>query len=372
MDKAAEKSNSSEEKLKAYLRKTPSILIALVSAVVTIVSVMIGYAGRLSNIAFLKYWNIDEIYATIETKNVAYLVINSIIWTIAVLISSAIIESSFVNHYHYSTFARYAKKQIKAFSKAYNERKNQLTSVEKMFWNHKKATSEDFEIWKGIESVQNELIEQEQLLKSLRKGNRRELWTWRKILLAHYALAEIILFFALWLSTTAITASENFTVLLSSLFSLLFSTFWAYCTTKNQRSSIKSSITQIISGKDETDFFKQLEKMNELENKQYEKNRSFFDFDFKLAIVLIIALLMMVLTLRPLFSYMSAASQKEFEVLIAGDSSEAVIFHSEDTYILEKAEINENIITIDTAKQRILKTNDIAFEKMTFDTVVKK
>ena len=112
--------------------------------------------------------------------------------------------------------------------------------------------------------------------------------------------------------------------------------------------------------------------MNELENEQYEKNRSFFDFDFKLAIVLIIALLMMVLTLRPLFSYMSAASQKEFEVLIAGDSSEAVIFHSEDTYILEKAEINENIITIDTTKQRILKTNDIAFEKMTFDTVVKK
>ena len=39
---------------------------------------------------------------------------------------------------------------------------------------------------------------------------------------------------------------------------------------------------------------------------------------------------------------------------------------------LSAIEINENAITINTAKQRILKTNDIAFEKMTFDTVVKK
>ena len=43
-----------------------------------------------------------------------------------------------------------------------------------------------------------------------------------------------------------------------------------------------------------------------------------------------------------------------------------------DTYILEEAKIDENTIVIDTSKQRILKTDDISFEKRTFDFVVKK
>lgn len=74
----------------------------------------------------------------------------------------------------------------------------------------------------------------------------------------------------------------------------------------------------------------------------------------------------------PLDGYATAVSKKTFYIFTNENQNEAIIFHSEDTYILEKAEINENIITIDTTKQRILKTNDIAFEKMTFDTVVKK
>ena len=40
--------------------------------------------------------------------------------------------------------------------------------------------------------------------------------------------------------------------------------------------------------------------------------------------------------------------------------------------ILEEAKIDENTIVIDTSKQRILKTDDISFEKKTFESVVKK
>ena len=68
MENVSENMNSKKDEFKLYLRKNPSILIALVSAAVTIISVIIGYAGRLSNIAYLKYWNIDELYAALETK----------------------------------------------------------------------------------------------------------------------------------------------------------------------------------------------------------------------------------------------------------------------------------------------------------------
>ncbi len=33
---------------------------------------------------YLKYWNIDELYAALETKNIIYLAVNSIAWVIAV------------------------------------------------------------------------------------------------------------------------------------------------------------------------------------------------------------------------------------------------------------------------------------------------
>lgn len=372
MENVSENMNSKKDEFKLYLRKNPSILIALVSAAVTIISVIIGYAGRLSNIAYLKYWNIDELYAALETKNIIYLVVNSIAWVIAVSFTSTIIESAFVKHYHYSIFARYAKKQIKAFLKAYSARKKQLASIEKMFWNHKKSTAEDFEIWEGIETTQKGLNEQEQLLKTLIKGNRRELWVWRGILFVHYAAAELILFITMWLSKTAITASENFVAFLLSICSLLVSSILAYWRTRNQRKSISESADKIIAGKDGLDFFEQIEKMKQLESEQYEKNQQSFKFDFTSVLLIGIILLLMVLILMPLDGYTTAVSKKTFYIFTNEGQNEAIIFHSEDTYILEDAEINENAITINTAKQRILKTNDIAFEKMTFDTVVKK
>lgn len=372
MEEVNEKTSLSEEKIKEYLKKTPAVLIALVSACVTVMSVIIGYAGRLSNVAYLKYWNVDELYAALETKNIVYLVVDSIAWIIAVSLTSTIIESAFVKHYHYSTFARYGKRQIRAFLKAHSSRKKQLASIEKMFWNHKKSTAEDFEIWEGIETTQKGLNEQEQLLKSLIKGNRRELWVWRGIFFAHYAAAELILFITMWLSKAAITASENFVAFLLSICSLLVSSILAYWRTRNQRKSISESTDKIIAGKDELDFFEQIEKMKQLESEQYEKNQQSFKFDFTSVLLLGIILLLMVLILMPLDGYTTAVSKKTFYIFTNEGKNEAIIFHSEDTYVLEDAEINENAITINTARQRILKTNDIAFEKMTFDTVVKK
>ena len=112
--------------------------------------------------------------------------------------------------------------------------------------------------------------------------------------------------------------------------------------------------------------------MKQLESEQYEKNQQSFKFDFTSVLLLGIILLLMVLILMPLDGYTTAVSKKTFYIFTNENQNEAIIFHSEDTYILEKAEINEKSITINTSKQRIMKTTDITFEKMTFDTVVKK
>ena len=63
-----------------YLKKNPSVAIAVVSAAITIMSILSSYAGRLANITFLKYWGIDSSYAGLEKENVLYRVVNSAIW----------------------------------------------------------------------------------------------------------------------------------------------------------------------------------------------------------------------------------------------------------------------------------------------------
>ena len=79
-----------------------------------------------------------------------------------------------------------------------------------------------------------------------------------------------------------------------------------------------------------------------------------------------------ILISMPVEGYFNARLSQTFLIITENERIEAVLFHGGDTYILEEAKIDENTIVIDTSKQRILKTDDISFEKRTFDFVVKK
>ena len=372
MEEVNEKTSLSEEKIKEYLKKTPTVLIAVVSAIVTVMSVIIGYAGRLSNVAYLKYWNVDELYATLETKNVAYLAVNSVMWMVAITIANGIAERAVANYYHYSVVERYIQKQIGVCLKIYKSSEKQVVLIEKDFWSNKHATEKDFFLWKKIASIKEDLKLQRQALKELKYENRHNIWRWKKALIIDSVAAEAILFFTAWLSFTVVSLTELTSITLLSFLQLALAFFYSYENTKNQREALRKHSQESVFAKENLRLSERIKKLKKSESEQYEKNRGHFKVDFKSVILLVLATIVAVLFVMPLAGFLSAKSQRRFKILPHETTNEIVVFHNEDTYILEEAKINENTITINTAKQRILKTNDIAFEKMTFDTVVKK
>ena len=52
-----------------YLRKNPSLIIAVVSAIVTLTSAIMSFSCRLATVTFLRYWNIDTLYAAYNVPN---------------------------------------------------------------------------------------------------------------------------------------------------------------------------------------------------------------------------------------------------------------------------------------------------------------
>ena len=150
--------------------------------------------GRLSNVAYLKYWNVDELYATLETKNVAYLAVNSVMWMVAITIANGIAERAVANYYHYSVVERYIQKQIGVCLKIYKSSEKQAVLIEKDFWSNKHSTEKDFFLWKRIASVKEDLKLQRQALKELKYENRHNIWRWKKALIIDSVVAEAILF----------------------------------------------------------------------------------------------------------------------------------------------------------------------------------
>lgn len=61
--------------------------------------------------------------------------------------------------------------------------------------------------------------------------------------------------------------------------------------------------------------------------------------------------------------------QKVFPIYQEDESAYAIIYHSKNTFYMDKVEWVDDTITVDVSKQRIITVNDISYEKRTFDNV---
>ena len=64
-------------------------------------------------------------------------------------------------------------------------------------------------------------------------------------------------------------------------------------------------------------------------------------------------------------------TKKEFQITNIDGIQYAIVYYSDNTYYLTKADIDEETLTIYTEEQRIISTSDISFSVQTFDKVMK-
>lgn len=366
-----------EKRAWKYLRKNPSLIIAVVSAIVTLTSAIMSFSCRLATVTFLRYWNIDTLYAAYKVPNLGSIFAISFIFLLCGTISMFVVKNTVSKFIHNTTTGRCCNQVFRILSHRINKEDKELKSMYAEFWNDKRASADDRVHLARLDARRMSIYLQKELIQKARKLEK--ILFWKEIcegvfeILVVWGLVAILF----WIILAALTDIVNF-VMVTILSALCMIEFIAM--------ALLGSVSQLkVSGKKavETKLDKAIENNNntlsfvdeikEDEEKIFKSERFEFSITSWKRFFLMYIYIIVVLVIAAALSGREMAKDKRiFECLVTPKKTEVVIFCNENFYILEEAEINGNSITINTSNQHILKSDDISLEKMTFDTVVKK
>lgn len=366
-----------EKRAWKYLRKNPSLIIAVVSAIVTLTSAIMSFSCRLATVTFLRYWNIDTLYAAYNVPNLGSVFAISFIFLLCGTISMFVVKNTVSKFIHNTTTGRCCNQVFRILSHRVNKEDKELKSMYAEFWNDKRASADDRVHLARLDARRMSIYLQKELIQKAQKLEK--ILFWKEIcegafeILVVWGLVAILF----WIVLAALTDIVNF-VMVTILSALCMIEFIAM--------ALLGSVSQLkVSGKKavETKLDKAIENNNntlsfvdeikEDEEKIFKSERFEFSITSWKRFFLMYIYIIVVLVIAAALSGREMAKDKRiFEYLVTPKKTEVVIFCNENFYILEEAEINGNSITINTSNQHILKSDDISLEKMTFDTVVKK
>lgn len=366
-----------EKRAWKYLRKNPSLIIAVVSAIVTLTSAIMSFSCRLATVTFLRYWNIDTLYAAYNVPNLGSIFAISFIFLLCGTISMFVVKNTVSKFIHNTTTGRCCNQVFRILSHRINKEDKELKSMYAEFWNDKRASADDRVHLARLDARRMSIYLQKELIQKARKLEKilfgKEICEGVFEILVVWGLVAILF----WIILAALTDIVNF-VMVTILSALCMIEFIAM--------ALLGSVSQLkVSGKKavETKLDKAIENNNntlsfvdeikEDEEKIFKSERFEFSITSWKRFFLMYIYIIVVLVIAAALSGREMAKDKRiFQCLVTPKKTEVVIFCNENFYILEEAEINGNSITINTSNQHILKSDDISLEKMTFDTVVKK
>lgn len=366
-----------EKRAWKYLRKNPSLIIAVVSAIVTLTSAIMSFSCRLATVTFLRYWNIDTLYAAYNVPNLGSIFAISFVFLLCGTISMFVVKNTVSKFIHNTTTGRCCNQVFRILSHRVNKEDKELKSMYAEFWNDKRASADDRVHLARLDARRMSIYLQKELIQKARKLEK--ILFWKEIcegafeILVVWGLVAILF----WIVLAALTDIVNF-VMVTILSALCMIEFIAMALLGSVsqlkvsgKKAVETKLDKAIENNDNTLSF--VDEIKEDEEKIFKSERFEFSITSWKRFFLMYIYIIVVLVIAAALSGREMAKDKRiFEYLVTSKKTEVVIFCNENFYILEEAEINGNSITINTSNQHILKSDDISLEKMTFDTVVKK
>lgn len=366
-----------EKRAWKYLRKNPSLIIAVVSAIVTLTSAIMSFSCRLATVTFLRYWNIDTLYAAYNVPNLGSIFAISFVFLLCGTISMFVVKNTVSKFIHNTTTGRCCNQVFRILSHRVNKEDKELKSMYAEFWNDKRASADDRVHLARLDARRMSIYLQKELIQKARKLEK--ILFWKEIcegafeILVVWGLVAILF----WIVLAALTDIVNF-VMVTILSALCMIEFIAMALLGSVsqlkvsgKKAVETKLDKAIENNDNTLSF--VDEIKEDEEKIFKSERFEFSITSWKRFFLMCIYIIVVLVIAAALSGREMAKDKRiFECLVTPKKTEVVIFCNENFYILEEAEINGNSITINTSNQHILKSDDISLEKMTFDTVVKK
>lgn len=199
-----------EKRAWKYLRKNPSLIIAVVSAIVTLTSAIMSFSCRLATVTFLRYWNIDTLYAAYNVPNLGSIFAISFIFLLCGTISMFVVKNTVSKFIHNTTTGRCCNQVFRILSHRINKEDKELKSMYAEFWNDKRASADDRVHLARLDARRMSIYLQKELIQKARKLEK--ILFWKEIcegvfeILVVWGLVAILF----WIILAALTDIVNF------------------------------------------------------------------------------------------------------------------------------------------------------------------
>jgi len=353
-----------------YFKEHSSTFLAVASAFIAIISLVLNFAVFLSSNSYLMYFKVDNVIYKSSTSFLYMFSITLILLTIIILFQG-FLSKTFDSYLPY-------KKRFLLLKYYFKEIKSDIKSGKKL----RAVLKKNIDVSPGTFS-KGDRKELEEINKSARELEGKYRSTKRNMnrnRLIYYVLIGLSCFLmwiilsvvcALVLSIASYEWKQNISsAMLSSAIFVLITTvenWFLSCALRLNKKKIKSDaeldhetimlmysdmpefpITQVLSG----------------------KFKSFFnDSNCKRFVATVMCCLTIVLFAASWFGAQSAEAQRDFFIVEIDEQTYALIYNNGENAVVEKAEINDGEIIIDTTHQKTISAINIDMQKHTFDNV---
>lgn len=341
-----------------------SVFITCVSATIAIVTFLTGIIAYGRDAIYLQKFGIDPSYITVTGNIAIYGIFSSILYSLSsglVMWYASTAFSSATPHFSVIFGCIYATKQHKKSLKLLNQEREQFCKIQRqrndaqkyvILNNLRKADERTRKIAKEIAYTKRLLV--------------KSIFQQSGILLFKCILASL-----LYLLATALMHIYSGNLGLSTIIVwVIFIGFIVISICKDAVKLNRKITTEFMMIKEKSLH----EKIKEFEKKSKQPCRFSFATGFSNNVFLhiVISLIISILTTLVLeftLAWTSTTLKDEFNIYQDQQGTYAIIYHSNDTYIMQEAVIRDNTITIDPSQQRVLKSDDISFTTMEFENV---
>ena len=357
-----------------YLIKTPSILIAIVSGLLAIISFLINYAVYKQNVHYLQYWNVDPSVISNSNKQLFYTFCISIVFLLISTGVSAMIASAYSNNTPIYEYIRRSKIKLSELKKKNAVNIKACRLLKKSYIKHPASTNEEFaheiENNEYYKSSKDLLIEINRLKKDLSKYRKKlQKPLWRRLITAYIILfISVIVYMLVIINGFQAGWYKGFI----SVFFITTVQFIFNCLI-NRLTYGALARKRIKENPNSEEVFSKLD--NELSEIQFPFEKlskhgikSLFSNVSIIIIIIGIIITAVFLNFAPLFDT-SARMNKQFKCVTIDEVQYISVYTDAETMVLEKVEIDDGKVIVYTKNQMIVPTKGINYEVISFESV---
>ncbi len=345
-----------------YIKSHPASLIAILSAFATIITFIAQLMTYIYSKNTLEYWGFSISYASLSGDSLLYSAMSAIIYSVVLSIAAIWFTKTsdvYIERKKYYLSIKYVIKKLRSMVK---DKLNTIKEMEKKpFVDHRK-----------LREVKDSVLETQTKLIDVKADTIKELHTARWTFLAHLIPILVLSTIASLLLSLIFKQSMNLWSSVLCILIIQLLTFIVLYYTEEKTKFKKRQIKEQVDTIEPSELLEQLEiRMaypleNVVSKKISIKNSSFFMVLFNIFITSIVFITSVGLSIKG-----TESNRKTFEIVSLGTETYAMVYHDENTFFLEQADISDATLTIYTNRQRIINSSDVEFTVYTFDDVVK-